>query len=382
MANNFITKDIIAKEALVVAEENIVFGKSINRGYTEEFMGVNVGDSIRIKKAAELTALEYDGVSDITNYQDITESSVTLKMEKHFYIPVKISSKELNLSVDDFTRDVVKGAIKGIAKSVEQYSLSQIKKVPYFAENISGVPASGKDLAELEAQTIDQKFPMNDPKWYIMNSRTKAALITADSGKMYDASVRSDDGTAFSSANFGTILGLSGIVSTQLPTKLASTATTGSTIVSPVLSSKNETVIFLDDLGVGETITEGDILVITNSDGSKVQASVKTGVSSATGTNDSLTVFALEGNIEAGADVVVKNVGYGCVYHSKAFVLSTVPLDAAMGGANSAYAYDQDLAMGIRVTTNFVGLNNVIIFDVLAGSDLVNPHLAFRTDLV
>lgn len=381
MANVFITPDIIARESLISTEDRIVFGNTVYRGYAQEWAGAAVGETIRIKKVAEMEAKEYDGTSDIV-FDDVVQSSVPLTIEKWFHVPVKVSSKQMTLEVDDFKTDVVDPAMKGITKSIEKYSLEQIKKVTNFAEYVSGVPASGKDMAEIEAQATDQGFPNGEPVWYIMNSRTKAGLITADNGKMYDASVRADGGEAFKTANFGQILGLNGLVSTLLPTKEASTATIGAVTAAPVAVSKVPVAIVLDGLGAGESITQGDIITFTNGGGDTVKVSIQTGIASATGIGDVVTAYAVSSAIEIAASASVTNIGYGCVYNSNAFALATIPLDEAMGGAESAYAYDSELGLGIRVTTNFVGLQNTVIFDILAGSDLIAGDLAFRTDLV
>lgn len=380
MPNTFLTPDLIAMEALTQTEDQIVFGNSIYRGYAAEWAGKKVGDTITIRDYAELEATEYTGT---INYQDVSEDGVSLKIEKHFHVPVKISSQQLTLELSDFGKQVVAPAIKGMNKSMEKYSLEQIKKVSRFAENVSGVPASGKDLAELEAQTVDMGFPSTDPKFYLMNARTKASLITADNGKYFDASVRADGGLAFRTANFGQILGINGIVSNLMPVKTVSTADaeTG-TSAAAVVKSKTDVAISLNGLTAGVNVEEGDIIVFTNSDDSVVYTSVKTGVTNATGTGDSVVVFYTDGAIESGATFEVKSIGYGCVYNSGAFALATIPLDQPMGGAEGAMINDPELGLGIRVVMNFVGLDNTIIFDTLAGADHIQHELAFRTDLV
>lgn len=378
--NEFLTPDIIAREALLDTEDRIVFANSIVRGYADEWAGSAVGDTIRIRAVTELEATSYVEDSPVV-FGDIKEGSVQLTIEEHLHVPVKVTSKQWKLELEDFTSQVVAPAMKGMVKGMEKYALEQVKKVANYAENVTGVPSDDVDLGEIEAQAVDAGFPATDPIFYLMNARTKSSLITGDNKQMYDASVRADGGQAFRNAQFGTILGLSGLVSNLLPAKVASTADgeTGTTTGAAGVS-KTPVVITVDGLTAGVVVEEADILEFTNLDSTVTRCSVKTGVT-ATGTSDSIEVFFVDEAIDSGAAVEVKSIGLGCVYNSGAFALATVPLDD-MRSAETSYVYDNQVGFGIRVVFMQTGaLTDGIVFDALAGADHINHKLAFRTDL-
>ncbi len=378
--NEFLTPDVIAREALLDTEDRIVFANSIVRGYAQEWAGSAVGDTIRIRAVTELQATSYIEDSPVV-FGDIKEGSVQLTIEEHLHVPVKVTSKQWKLELDSFTQQIVAPAMKGMTKGMEKYALEQVKKVANYAENVSGVPSDDVDLGEIEAQSIDMGFPASDPTFYLLNARTKNSLITGENKHMYDASVRADGGEAFRKAQFGTILGLSGLVSNLLPKKAVSTADgeTGTTTGASGIS-KTPVTITIDGLTNGVVVEEADILEFTNLDSTVTRCSVKTGVT-ATGSSDSLEVFYVDAAIDAGATVDVKSIGLGCVYNSGAFALATIPMDE-LQSAKTSYVYDDHIGFGIRVVFMQTGaLTDGIVFDSLAGADHINHKLAFRTDL-
>jgi len=61
MPNTLLTPSIIAKEALIVLENNLVLGSKVHRDYADEF--TKVGDTITIRKPATLVSYPWDGSS-------------------------------------------------------------------------------------------------------------------------------------------------------------------------------------------------------------------------------------------------------------------------------------------------------------------------------
>lgn len=94
MANTFITPSIVAREALMLLENNLVAAGLAHRAHTQEFLGTKVGDTITIRGPATFEAQEF---TSTTTTQEIKESSTTLQLEKHFDITVGVSSREWTL---------------------------------------------------------------------------------------------------------------------------------------------------------------------------------------------------------------------------------------------------------------------------------------------
>ena len=60
MANTILTSDILAREALLILENNLVMGNLVDRRYEGEFASGRQGDAIRIRRPASFTVNEFD----------------------------------------------------------------------------------------------------------------------------------------------------------------------------------------------------------------------------------------------------------------------------------------------------------------------------------
>ena len=61
--NAFLTPDVIAREALMILENNLISPQVMNTDATSEFTGAKVGDQITIRKPAFFVAQEFGEVS-------------------------------------------------------------------------------------------------------------------------------------------------------------------------------------------------------------------------------------------------------------------------------------------------------------------------------
>ena len=157
MSNTFLTPEIVAKEALMVLTGNLVMADLVHRDYSDEF--VSVGDTVTVRKPAKFEAKNFTGQ---TQAQDITEESVSVKMDRFRDVTVAVTSKELSLDIADFSRQVVEPAMQAIAQAIDQdllaVAVSQAgMKVTSDAEN-----ASLKDIAELAKQLDMKKAPVQN----------------------------------------------------------------------------------------------------------------------------------------------------------------------------------------------------------------------------
>ena len=59
MPNNFLTPQIIANEALMVLQANLVMANLVHKDYSKEF--VKVGDTITVRKPAKFIAKNFTG---------------------------------------------------------------------------------------------------------------------------------------------------------------------------------------------------------------------------------------------------------------------------------------------------------------------------------
>jgi len=114
MANTMLTPDIIAKEALLVLENNLVMAGLVHRDYSKEF--VHVGDTITVRRPAKFIAKNFTGLVSV---QDVTEGNVEVKMDRFRDVTVNITSKQMSLDLKSFSDQVVTPAMQAIAQAVD-----------------------------------------------------------------------------------------------------------------------------------------------------------------------------------------------------------------------------------------------------------------------
>ena len=117
MANTILTPDIIAREALMVLRNNAVMAKLVHRDYSDEFVA-GKGDTISVRKPATFVANEF---ADSIELQDAKETSVPVKMDKLLDVSFAVTSKEMALSIEDFSAQFLVPAMQAFADKVDKY---------------------------------------------------------------------------------------------------------------------------------------------------------------------------------------------------------------------------------------------------------------------
>ena len=124
MSNNFLTPSIIAREALMILQANMVMAGLVYRPYEKEFGPAKVGNEITIPSPATFEAKEFSTTIEI---QNANELGVSLTLEKHFDVSLAVTSVDWTLKLDDFSRRIVTPAMAAIAQAIDSYVLSKYK---------------------------------------------------------------------------------------------------------------------------------------------------------------------------------------------------------------------------------------------------------------
>src|SRR3990167_10241033 len=100
MANAVITDQVIAKEALMIVENNLSLTRLISRRYEKRFAqeGKKIGDFLDIRYPVRVTGRSGEEMV----IEDIEEQSVRLKVDQIEGQDLSFSNVDLTLSVDDF----------------------------------------------------------------------------------------------------------------------------------------------------------------------------------------------------------------------------------------------------------------------------------------
>ena len=198
--NTILTPEIIAREALMVLRNNAVMANLVHRDYSSEFVA-GKGDTISIRKPATFVANEFDGSIET---QVATESSVPVVMDKHLDVSFAVTSKELSLSIEDFSKQLLVPAMQAFADKVDQYLLAQSDYTPY-RENQIGDNMTPADLIAARKHLTQNAAPLADRR-FVVGAEGEAALLNND--LFVSAEKVGDEGTALREASLGRKFGM------------------------------------------------------------------------------------------------------------------------------------------------------------------------------
>lgn len=186
MANNILTPSMITAEAMRILENNLVFGKNVNREYDDRFAvtGAKIGDTLALRKPARFVGTSGAALST----EDFVESSVSLVLDTQFHVDTTFDTKSLTLSLDDFSSRVIKPAVAAVANKIDADGLLMAKNSTY---NLVGTPGTtpATALVVLQAgQYLDQNAtPRDGQRSCVINPAANATLINGLSGLFNNA---------------------------------------------------------------------------------------------------------------------------------------------------------------------------------------------------
>src|SRR6056297_2557538 len=97
MSNEFITPDMVSRDAAITLSNRLVVGNIVSRDKEAVFTGSKVGDSVKVTVPPAVSdASEFDGT---TNAGDITEKEIDLTLEKHYYKRIDLTTKQKSLEL-------------------------------------------------------------------------------------------------------------------------------------------------------------------------------------------------------------------------------------------------------------------------------------------
>jgi len=174
MANTILTSEVIAGEALDVLRNNAVMPNLVYRDYSGDFVP-GVGETISVRKPATFVANEFAGTLTV---QDATETSTSVTMDKHLDVSFAVTSKEMTMSIEDFSAQFLTPAMQAFLDKVDGYLIA------------AGVAAAKKTVATSAAVTqadivkarqaiVQGKAPTTDRN-FVFGPQIEADLLSTE----------------------------------------------------------------------------------------------------------------------------------------------------------------------------------------------------------
>lgn len=209
MANTFITPQIVAREALMVLRNNAVFANLVHRDYSSEFVA-GVGDTVTIRKPAKFEAKEFSGT---TSAQAATESKVDVKLDKLLDVTIDVTSKEMTMSIADFSEQILTPAMQAFADKIDGYLIALAGAVSNKVTQASNVTKA--DIISARKFLTKNAAPLTDRR-FVYNTDTEADLLNTD--LFVSAEQVGDAGTALREASLGRKFGMDFYVDQNMDT--------------------------------------------------------------------------------------------------------------------------------------------------------------------
>ena len=204
MANTFLTCQEIARQALPLLHDNLVFPALTYKDYSGEFQAK--GDTIQVRKPAKFTANEFNGT--ITT-QDTTEGSVLVTLDKIADVSTVLTSKELSLNIEDFTAQVIQPAMMAIAEKINKDGLALYKDITNATGTAGTTPSTLADIAGAAKVLNQNKAPM-EGRAGVWDAEALAAFQTLDAVVHAD---KSGTTAALREGSIGRLLGIDNYMS-------------------------------------------------------------------------------------------------------------------------------------------------------------------------
>lgn len=409
MANSPLTPSVIAKEALMRLENDLVMSKLVYRAYEKDFAtpssnGYKIGDTLTIRKPAQYTVRD----GDVASMQDSVEGSTTIVIDKIKGIDLQFSSKELTLDIDEFSERFLADGMSKLANQVDTDLYDLALKVPNWVgtpgqtiNSFSDFGAAPQRMDELAVPQTKRKSVLSNADYWAM--LTSFSTLFANQGKTAEDALRK--------AWLGNISNVDTYKAQNIKTFTRGTATNttpavdGASQVSTYASVKTTDTqsLLLKAAGNAVTYVEGDIFTIADvyavNPVSKAtlpflrQFVVTTAATASAGGAVTLTISpaiitsgAYQNVSAAPADSALITIlgtastGYAqnIFFHENAFALCMVPMelpDAATYKARQSYK-----GLSVRIVGDYDIINNKNLWrlDILYGVKALDPRLAVR----
>lgn len=406
MANTQLTSDKITLKALDILHAKLNFIGAINREYDDQFAqtGGKIGESLRIRLPNKYTVR----TGKTINVQDSTEQSVTLTQATQKGVDMNFSTRELTMSIDDFTARHIEPAMSVLAANIEADALSMALDVYNMVGTAKTTPASLVPFLAAKTKLNQYLAPRDQQRNALITSATSGAMVEGLKGLFQDSAQLA---AQYRDGVMGRTSGFLFAENDLLPTLTYGTRTGSITIDG---AAPTGATIALKALGSGTGVKKGEVFTIagyyavhpeTKQPYSHLQqftftedktasgttiASVGISPSIVTsgayqnvyGTPGTDAVVILKGGAECGGVAASADAGVitqqNLCFHKDAFAFVSADLEMPQGVHFAARKVLDGISM--RIVRQY-DINNDMIpcrLDVFYGYKTIRPELAVR----
>jgi hypothetical protein len=408
MANTLITPTIIAQEALMQLENNLVMGNQVHREYKKEF--VKVGATVNIRKPVKFDVT--DGA--ILSKQDVEEANTTIVVDQRKHVGWGFKTQDLTLTIEQFSERYIQPAMISLANKIDRDLCSLYDDVWNWVGTPGQTVNSFADFA-LAPQRLDE-MAVPTPRMATLSP----ADFWAMTGNLTGLQIERPAEQAYRRGLLGNVAGFSMSMDQNIRAHTTGTFTTGST---PLVNGASQNVAYsaatqatwsqslITDGWANSTLVlkAGDVFTLASvnavnpvpgqtgtgkDDAGFLQQFVSLNDVTSDGSGNATflisppiitsgpyqTVTVAPANNAAIVPLGTEATAYkqNLAFHRNAFALVTVPLEMPDGVDFKARMTHKGISLRVLNDYDIVNDEDIIRIDVLYGKKSIFPDLATR----
>lgn len=186
MANTLLTPDEITREALRVLHQKLNFVGNIVRDYDDSYAndGAKIGNTLRVRRPIQYSTGTGATMATGTG-ADSTEASVTLTVNSQRHVPMRFTSNELTMKLDDFSKRHIEPAMAVLAANIEADALSVTDEI--YQNVQAGTAVNLANILSGRKQLVDALAPAND-RCALLDTQANVDMVDALKGLFQDSS--------------------------------------------------------------------------------------------------------------------------------------------------------------------------------------------------
>lgn len=362
MANQFLTPQVIAFEALRILRSNILFADLVHKDFSSEF-AAKIGDTVNVRKVAPLKSKNFQGEIEV---QDLSQESVPVKLDRIRDVSVAISSKEMTLNISDFSKQVLEPMLLGVAQDVDADIAAAITS---YASKVNDATAKPTDLADIAGlgKVLDRnKAPKNDRSLVFAVDHKYNYALTDNLSKVNYAG----DNITLREALLGRIYGFDTYMSQNTVNTDAETAGTATSY--KVAGTKGQNTVALSSVSAATgTIKAGDAFI--------VDGHIYRFTADATASSGAVASVAIDQklhkNITTADAITVVNKPVSVAFQKEGVAFVTRPLELPKGAANAYVANADGFSVRVVIDYDIDTKTDICSVDILYGVAKLNDKL-------
>ena len=393
--NTILTSDMITNEALAILHNKLSFVGKVNRQYDDSYArsGAKIGDSLRIRLPNEYSVRTGTALSA----NNTVENNTTLTVGTQKGVDMSFTTKELTMSMDDFSARIIEPAMAVLAANIEADAFNMYQDV-YNQVGVAGTtPSTLKTYLDAKTKLNQGLAPKDDKRCIQLNSDASAVMVDALKGLFQSSS---DIKKQYLEGVMGRGAGFDWFENELVPVHTNGTNAAAGTVNGAAQTGASLVVAGLTAAG---TLTAGTVFTIagvnrvhpeTKADMGVLQQFVVTANATAaagaatlaispaivtTGASQNVTAAPANGAARAWADGAANAANpKHLAFHKDAFAFATADLEMPDGVDFKARKQYDGISM--RVVRQY-DINTDTIpcrLDVLYGYKAIRPQLACR----